>query len=201
MADNIAVTAGSGTTVAADDIGSVYYQRIKVTYGADGSATDASPASPLPVLVPTLTVTVTPTLDTSAYANGDTLFATTAISGAVRIADAPGTLVSVAAIDKDDVGESIDLHFFSSNVTFGTANAVPSISDADAANYLGTVTINSADWYDLGGNRVATKTGSSCGFVVTPASGTTTVYVAATVTSGAGTHTASGLVLKFGFSA
>jgi hypothetical protein len=41
MADNVAITAGSGTNVAADDIGSVFYQRVKVSLGADGSATDA----------------------------------------------------------------------------------------------------------------------------------------------------------------
>jgi hypothetical protein len=41
MADNIAVTAGSGTTVAADDISSVFYQRVKLSLGADGTAVDA----------------------------------------------------------------------------------------------------------------------------------------------------------------
>jgi hypothetical protein len=41
MADNIAVTAGAGTTVAADDIGSVFYQRVKLSLGADGVANDA----------------------------------------------------------------------------------------------------------------------------------------------------------------
>lgn len=41
MADNIAVTPGTGATIAADDIGTVLYQRIKVSLGADGSATDA----------------------------------------------------------------------------------------------------------------------------------------------------------------
>jgi hypothetical protein len=41
MADNVAITAGSGTTIAADDISSVFYQRVKVALGADGSAADA----------------------------------------------------------------------------------------------------------------------------------------------------------------
>ena len=40
MADNIAVTAGSGTIVGADDVSSVYYQRVKVSVGADGVAAD-----------------------------------------------------------------------------------------------------------------------------------------------------------------
>jgi hypothetical protein len=48
MADNVAITPGSGATAAADDIGGVLYQRVKVSHGADGSATDTSEAAPLP---------------------------------------------------------------------------------------------------------------------------------------------------------
>lgn len=40
MADTVAITAGSGTSIATDDVGGVHYQRIKRTVGADGSATD-----------------------------------------------------------------------------------------------------------------------------------------------------------------
>jgi len=51
MADNITLNQGaSGDTLAADDIGGVKHQRVKMTYGADGSATDVSPAAPLPTL-------------------------------------------------------------------------------------------------------------------------------------------------------
>jgi hypothetical protein len=49
MADNVGYTPGSGATVAADDIGGVLHQRIKIGVGADGSATDVSSANPLPV--------------------------------------------------------------------------------------------------------------------------------------------------------
>lgn len=50
MADNFTANAGSGgSTFAADDIGSVLYPRVKIAHGADGSATDASAASPMPV--------------------------------------------------------------------------------------------------------------------------------------------------------
>ena len=41
MADNVLYTAGSGTTIASDEISSVHHQRIKISLGADGSATDA----------------------------------------------------------------------------------------------------------------------------------------------------------------
>lgn len=41
MADNIDVTPGSGKTIAADDVSSVLYQRVKLSLGADGVAVDA----------------------------------------------------------------------------------------------------------------------------------------------------------------
>ena len=37
MADNIAVTAGSGTTVATDDVSGVNYQEIKLVDGTKDS--------------------------------------------------------------------------------------------------------------------------------------------------------------------
>jgi len=49
MADNVGYTPGSGATVAADDIGGVLHQRIKIGVGADGTATDVSEANPMPV--------------------------------------------------------------------------------------------------------------------------------------------------------
>lgn len=41
MSDNVSVTAGSGTSVATDDIGGVQYQRVKLGLGPDGTANDA----------------------------------------------------------------------------------------------------------------------------------------------------------------
>jgi hypothetical protein len=40
MADNVAITPGTGVSIAADDVGSVLHQRIKRSVGGDGSATD-----------------------------------------------------------------------------------------------------------------------------------------------------------------
>lgn len=51
MADNVAITAGSGTTVATDDLAGVHYQRIKITWGPDGTANDADVASGKPIPV------------------------------------------------------------------------------------------------------------------------------------------------------
>lgn len=49
MADNATLPA-TGAVIAADDVGAgVLVQRVKVTFGTDGTATDASSSNPLPV--------------------------------------------------------------------------------------------------------------------------------------------------------
>lgn len=50
MVDNVTLNSGSGgASLATDDIGGVHHQRVKVQFGADGTATDVSSAAPLPV--------------------------------------------------------------------------------------------------------------------------------------------------------
>lgn len=50
MADNFATNAGSGgNTFASDDIASVHYPRVKISWGVDGAAVDASATNPFPV--------------------------------------------------------------------------------------------------------------------------------------------------------
>lgn len=53
MVDNVAITPGSGATVAADEIAGVLYQRVKQTWGPDGTAndTDVATGKPLPIQV------------------------------------------------------------------------------------------------------------------------------------------------------
>lgn len=58
MSDNVAITAGSGTTIAADDVGAgVLHQRVKATWGPDGTGNDTDIASgkSFPVQVRTAT--------------------------------------------------------------------------------------------------------------------------------------------------
>lgn len=50
MADNLGYTAGAGSNIAADEIDSVHYQRVKLVIGADGvNDGDVSGATPLPI--------------------------------------------------------------------------------------------------------------------------------------------------------
>lgn len=48
MADNPATPLANGLQIAADDIAGVLWQRMKMAFGADGSATEVSAAAPLP---------------------------------------------------------------------------------------------------------------------------------------------------------
>ena len=59
MADNVAITSGSGTSIATDQNGSDHVQIMKVTYGADGSFTLVSPSNPFPVSVTSSNATMT----------------------------------------------------------------------------------------------------------------------------------------------
>jgi len=82
MADDIVLSAGTadGSTLAADDISGIHHQRVKIQHGADGSATDVSSASPLPVDLGT---------------NNDV----TVTSGAITETNSTAILADTAAID------------------------------------------------------------------------------------------------------
>jgi hypothetical protein len=76
LADNIAVTQGSGTTVATDDVGGVHYQVIKLGLGVDGaidtlvdSGQQAMSAS-VPVVIASDQTDVKITLDSEAVVLG-----------------------------------------------------------------------------------------------------------------------------------
>lgn len=134
--------------------------------------------------------------DTVAYASGDVLADTQELTGVMRVNGGTALLQSLVITDADDQGQGMDIVFLKSNVSIGTENAAVSITDANAKEILGIVSVGASDFIDLGGVRVA--------HVVIPASillkagaGSTSVYVAA-ISRGTGTYTAAGLSLKVG---
>lgn len=136
-----------------------------------------------------------PVLDTSVYAAGDTLFDSTAVAGAVRTNGGTAVLRSLALLDKDDnTAAAIDLFFLRANVPFGTLNAAPSITDANGAKIIGFVSLVAGDFIDVGGSKVASKTGLN---LVLSADSGTTIYVAA-VARGTPTQTLGGIQLTLG---
>lgn len=179
------------------------------TLNSDGSRVPVNSTNPLSIAgtateihLGTVTghlslIEVTLSLDTAIYADGDLLADTQVVTNAMRVNDALGVLKSVLLVDEDDQGVALDLVFLSANNTLGTENAVPSISDANAREILGTVNIATGDYVDLGGVRVATK--RDLNLMVKPATGTRNLYVAAITRGGTPTYTASGIRLRLGF--
>ena len=155
-------------------------------YNADGGGGGGSAVAGAAVII-------TPTLDTSAYAIGDVLFAQTTIAGATAEATGQGTIESITVVDGDDTAPAFTLVFFRDTITIAAANEAWNVSDADMAKAIGFVSFVAADYKDFGANRVATR---QCYFRFSPASGTA-IYCAAFADS-ASTLTASGLTITVG---
>jgi hypothetical protein len=109
MADNITATQGAGTTLATDEIGAVHYPRVKLSWGADGTADDVSAADPLPVVQ-----TGTPALPTGASTAANQATANTALA-AIQTA--------VEALDNTVSGSELQVDIVSSALPSGAATA------------------------------------------------------------------------------
>lgn len=153
-------------------------------------------------------ITLVPTLDTSIYASGDTLFLATEILGAVAGGGCCSILESITAIDFASQSQAIDLYFFSRTPasSFGAANAVFAPVDADMTYCLGKVAIAAADFSAAGANS-STATKLALGLLLmpeTPKSGSgagsnnTSIFVIGVLRSGTPTYGASDLTLKIG---
>lgn len=97
MADNVQVTAGSGTTVATDEIGGVHYPRGKVGWGADGAYVDVSAAAPLPVSIGTAVAVTGPLTDTQLRATPVPVSGTVAVSALGGTVTVSGPLTDAQA--------------------------------------------------------------------------------------------------------
>lgn len=214
MTDNVAITAGTGTTIATDEVSDVHYQRVKLVDGTLGNtgaiAGDATYGLDVdPTRLPageihlgevggkTLLPAITFSLDTNAYASGDLLADTQVLASALRVADGTGLLVSAMLVDADDQGVAFDVYILQANTSMGSENSAPSISDANAtAAILGFFSVATTDWKDLGGCKVA-NINPLC-IPVKAASGTTSLYVAIVNGTGTPTFSASGITAIFG---
>lgn len=133
-------------------------------------------------------VRFTPTVDTAVYASGDILFNTTAVTISSNASQAArGTILTASIVDRDDeASQTITLYFLRSNVSFGTINQPPSITDDNASEIIGSCTVTTGT--DLGGCKFGETQGLVIPFELTGP----TIWVAA-VTGGTPTHTASGI--------
>lgn len=202
----LAVTPGSGATIAMDQVGTAgapttgdKLQYVKLDYGAAGASTPVSATTPLPAAPPLALISVTLSLDTSAYTAGDLLAEAQEVAGVALATGGEAELVSLMVIDEDDQKVAFDVYLTSASTTWGSENAAPTVSDAAARSIQAHVPIAAADYKDLGGvavaqPRIAQNIGVVCSCV-----GGTSLYVAVVNGAGTPTYTASGVKLVFGF--
>ena len=190
MADNIPITAGSGTTVATDDVGGAHYQRVKMVWGADGTATDTSAAAPLPIV----------------GLGGKSISATlTVTNGAYTVADVVGGLITFANATRINAGHAIvnsvvlagvvaipyELWLFNADIATPAAdNAAFALAAADLPKVLGVIPISTAD-YNAAQSAFNVATVRGVGLEVKAGAATTSIYgyLKATATTSPGTTT------------
>lgn len=206
MADNYDVKDAAGSTIAikAKEVSTGIFSNRIIPQVADA---DVASGNPMPVVATasevhvgeiggnTAQVSITFTLDTSAYASGDVLAIPTVLTGALRKTDGTGILQSITLNDKDDQGQPLYVVVLDANVSLGTINAAVSITDANSDSILAIIPVESSDWIDLGGCRVAHI--RNLGIPVKAVSGASTLFVGL-ITRGTPTHTASGITGRFG---
>lgn len=172
---------------------------------ANGQATMANSApvvlasnqTTLPVETDIKYVDVTLSLHTTAGVALDLLADAQIVAACTRANDVESLLQSIVVIDEDDNKAAIRLIFLSASTSLGTEGDAIAMSDSMLREVLGVVDIAAGDYFDFGGGSIVNKNG--VGIVCKPASGTDDIYVAAQLTTGTPTYTASGIRLRLGF--
>lgn len=195
MADNTRGGSADATLplIATDDVGGIQYQRIKLDIGGDGLTVPIiGSGGAVPVGSRSAVVTVTPTLDTAAYASGDTL-ATAILTFASTAFNVGGTgyVESLIVIDADLQSAAGELWLFSTSVTPAAANAAHSISDANALVCIGVIPFG--PYYASALNSVSVAKGVGLAF---KCDASLAGFYGIAVTRGTPTHTASGLTFR-----
>jgi hypothetical protein len=166
MADDIAITAGTGTTVATDEVSARHFQLIKACWGADGTAnlTDVATGKPLPIQIRSSTGIA---LESASASNTFTPAATSHTAG--DCVGAAGTFAAMgtsgAAIMITSATLYIDnasalattwrLHLYNVTPTSAIADdAAWDFADADVSQYLGSFDFPSTAT-DIGTNQWA----------------------------------------------
>lgn len=158
MADNILVTPGVGATIAADEIAGALHQRVKISHGADGSATDVSTASPMPVTLANTGANATPVVVDLGANNDVTVTGSVAVTGTFYQATQP---VSVATVPSHDVTNA---GTFAVQNTAATPAGTNNIGDVDVLTLpaipAGTNNIGDVDVLTINGVAPAFGTGA-----------------------------------------
>ena len=176
MADDVDITAGSGTSIATDDIGGRHFQRVKVTFGADGTANDveSTTTNPLPVTTGTPGTAATDLAKAADSAAGGT------DTGIAILAVRDDALTTLTPVD----GDYVPMRTNSTGalwVDTGTVTVTGTVTIQDGG---GSITVDSADLSTIAGAVSGTE--MQVDVLTMP-----TTTVTGTVTANAGTGTMS----------
>lgn len=138
--------------------------------------------------------THTPTLNTSAHADGDLLANPEAVTGAVPDGTAGITITDLVVVDQSDQGIAFDIYFTTESTSWGTLNNAVDITDAKADDLVGLISVVAGDFDDFVKNKVAFKHDLSVS--IPHATDSRSIYIAM-VSRGTGTYAADGLLIKF----
>jgi hypothetical protein len=147
MADNFVANAGSGgSTFAADDISSVLHPRVKVEWGADGTASDASVAAPLPTQA---------SLESNQMTAGGTI-CTPKFAAIAASSSGNNTLVAAVASKKIRVLSATFTAAGSVNAKFQSGAGGTDLTGLFymVVNTGGVLPYNPAGWFETGSNTL-----------------------------------------------
>lgn len=164
MADNVAITAGAGTTIGTDEVAvnggsTVHVQWVKLVDGT-ANGTDGLPGTTQGLAIVNRRdlqrISVASgglTTATTAYTAGDQVGTQFTFANAARANGGGGTIVGVTLLDAADIIGAYDVVITKSSITLAADNAAYSISDANALEVIALVPLTGA--YDLTLNRLA----------------------------------------------
>jgi hypothetical protein len=177
MADDVTLNKASGTFVAAaDDVSSVYFQKIKLDGGGDGATQpiEGTTANGIDVDVTrvqgnvttvgiqvTVSTDVTRPADTTGYVNGDCWSDSTSaptsggftFTGAARASGGSGIITDAIIVSNNDPGTQLqgEIWIFDTAVTNVNDNAALVVSDAEIKTFVGKIEFSMED----AGNNMA----------------------------------------------
>lgn len=164
MADNVAITAGTGTAVATDEVSvdgaaTAHVQYVKLVDGtANGTAGIPGDSNGLDVVARRELKRVVATsaglyTSVTSYVAGNTVGTQLTFANAARISGGSGTIVGIQLISAADIIGAYDIVLTDSSVTLASNGAAYAISDPDALKVVALVQLAGA--FDIGNNRLA----------------------------------------------
>ena len=141
--------------------------------------------------------TVTLVLDTAQYGDGDLMAAPVEVTD-ICLGGRGAILHSLAVLDKDDQGGSIEFLLTGESISMGTVNAAFAIAQADAGAIQAKIPVASGDFTDYGSFRYVQYGPAATGMDRVVQSVGSSLWLG-TISRDTKTHTASGISVQLGF--